>query len=100
LKALLLLFLAAPAFGQACAKLEFAELDAMPKEDLLRIRCEYNATMMDPRLTRSSALLPIADRCARETSRMDRIIARKYKLPSPSDPNLPHYAEINAMCRK
>lgn len=87
--ALMFFALAAGAQGEPCAKLEFAELDSMPKEELLQMRCDYERQFLAGYM-----------RCSDEVSRMDRVIARKYQLKNKGDPDLPYYVEINGLCRK
>lgn len=99
--ALAALLLAGAACAEPCAKLEFAELDSLPKDDLLRMRCEYNQQMLDPQLLKAGSYgLGVANRCAAETGRMDRLIARKYQLKNKGSDEVPYFAEINGMCRK
>ncbi len=76
----MLALVTATAQADPCAKLEFAELESMPKEDLLKMRCEYTQKMLDPELYKAGNWgLNVANRCATESSRMDRIIGRKYQ---------------------
>ena len=97
----MLALVTATAQADPCAKLEFAELDSMPKEELLRLRCEYNQQMLDPNLLQAGKWgLNVANRCADESARMDRIIARKYQLKNKGDDSVPYYVEINGLCRK
>jgi hypothetical protein len=70
-----------------CAKLEFAELDSMPKEQLLQMRCEY--VVRGYKLGSNS--------CSEETIRMDRIIVRKYDLKGDGS-EFPHLRAIDNMC--
>lgn len=94
-------FLAVVAQAEPCAKLEFAELDSLPKEELLRMRCQYLDQMLDPGLNIGTRWgLAVANRCATETGRMDRILARKYALKNTGDPAIPYFVEVSAMCNR
>lgn len=97
-----LFLVALPVAAQTCTRLEFAELDSLPKEELLQMRCRYDARMIDPKLLGAGQYgAAEAQKCAEEAVRMDRIIARKYQLKNKgADPAIPYYLEINAMCRK
>lgn len=95
--AFVLLLAAASAQGQICQRLEFAELESLSKEELLKIRCDYQKTAFDPAMLQNRAGLAVANRCASETERMDRILARKYQLKATGDAV---YLEVNALCRK
>jgi hypothetical protein len=83
----------------SCEKLEYAEMDAMPKEDLLRMRCDYHHTMIAPEMYQAGSYgLAVTRRCSTEITRMDRILGRKYDLKA-GDPALPYFAEVSALCR-
>ncbi len=97
--ALLLLGLAAGASAQTCAKLEFAELDAMRREELLAMRCQYAREMNNPAYYAARGPgLTIANRCAQEATRMDRILARKYAVKATDQDAAQR--EISALCPK
>lgn len=76
---LLAIGLASTVQAQVCQRLEFAEMEAMDREDLLALRCEYRRDMLTaPAAGRYGTAA--ANRCAQELSRMDRILGRKYGL--------------------
>lgn len=76
----------------ACEKLEFAELDSMKREQLLRMRCEYRDEMFrwvdiagaqarsGRSVTAAQVDLNRGNRCAQELDRLDRILGRKYAI--------------------
>ena len=65
---------------------------------MLKIRCQYQKDAFDPAMLQNRAGLARANRCAAETERMDRILARKYPLKATTDDAT--YIELNALCRK
>jgi hypothetical protein len=77
-----------------CPRLEFAELNLLQKEKLLKIRCEYTKSMVELILVGN---LSSADLCISEANRMDRIIARKYALKGDEDSVL---KQITDLCHK
>jgi hypothetical protein len=99
-----LLAVSASAAGQTCAKLEFSELEAMQREELLAMRCQYQREMSNPAYYTSTrpgvpaAGLGIAARCAQEATRMDRILARKYGIQAQGADEVQR--EVSALCRK
>lgn len=81
--------LSAAAHSQ-CARLEFAELESLTPEQLLRMRCEYYGSMLEATnaasaasrtsMAAANAMLTRSNGCAVEVSRMDRILARKIPI--------------------
>ena len=74
-----LMLVAMPARAEGCQKLEFAELDSLPKAELLAMRCEY-ATTSDLLLGTGKAGRDKISQCEDQIERMDRILIRKYKI--------------------
>lgn len=63
-------------------------MDAMKREQLLVLRCQYDREMNDLVMTARPAqdlraaqgAVVLANRCAVELNRMDRLLARKYAI--------------------
>lgn len=75
----LLALLAVPAFAVAapCDRLDYAEMDAMDKAELLSIRCQSQDTFLAAIQGGDSRTV---SRCSSEMDRMDRVIAKKYGI--------------------
>ncbi len=90
-----------------CPTLEFAEIASFSKEELLRIRCEYHTKGMDfmdtmtmdnstsRRLNENEARLELVMQCSADVRRMDRVLARSYKL---TEQGLDLFVKINSLC--
>lgn len=78
MRLLFLALFATAAHAGTCDHLEFAELDAMDKQELLAMRCQY----FDDWLTYLGAGdVRTNRRCSDEFERMDRVLGRKLALP-------------------
>jgi hypothetical protein len=94
---LCLVVLSAAAHADVCYKLEYAELDSLPREELLQIHCQYRDDMQKFAASGSTANMNLANKCAEELNRSERILARKYGLKSTGDARI---REVNAMCSR
>jgi len=88
--------------SSSCPTIEFAELNSMSKEELLRERCAYDDAKSAylsaaPSSRNPMGLLRETERCAREGARMDRILAQKYKLKDEEHNAI--YVQVLLMCR-
>ena len=71
-----------------CRTLEAGELDAMPRAELLKLRCAYAAQMYAQPADATNASGQVlgarrfayGERCATELNRMDALLARKYSV--------------------
>lgn len=87
----LVLLAASTAAGAQCTRLEFAELESLTPDQLLRMRCDYQIAMYQAidsasQASKSStlaanAVLARGNACAVEIGRMDRILARTLNIP-------------------
>ena len=76
-----------------CKAIEFAELESLPKEELLAMRCESVAIAMRQDLSPPGARQ--SDNCFAEVKRMDRILIRKYEVTG-DEPR----KQVGALCSK
>jgi hypothetical protein len=87
-----------------CRTRDYGELDAMPRAELLKLRCAYAAQMYaQPRDTTNASgqvlgarRFAYGERCATELSRMDALLARKYSVDAATGGR---QRAIDAMCR-
>ena len=71
-----------------CRILDSGELDAMPRAELLKLRCAYAAQMYAQPAGTTNASGQVlgarryayGERCATELNRMDALLARKYSV--------------------
>jgi hypothetical protein len=94
--------------SEICQKLEFAELDSLPKEELLRLRCDYYKEELQAINNQYESVFSgksggrgyesVSVRCGEEQTRMERILIKKYNL-KPKDNN-PYdlMIQISQMC--
>src|SRR4029077_11088108 len=93
---LCLALLSTLANAAVCPKLEYVELDSLSREELLEMHCQYRADMMHLATGGPSAVnFNLADRCAEEMSRTERIVARKYAIKSTGAQRI---KDTNALC--
>jgi hypothetical protein len=69
--------------GATCTKLEFAELDSMSKDELVKMRCKYEKESDAPHhpeagLAVHTRELDALIYCNEQIQRMNRILLRKY----------------------
>lgn len=105
----LALGLAAPMKSMAdvveCRTFDYGELDAMPRAELLKLRCTYAAQLSaqpaDTTNASGQALgarrFAYGERCATELNRMDALLAQKYSVDAATGGR---QRAINAMCQK
>ena len=87
-----------------CRTFEYGELDAMPRAELLKLRCSYAAqfTAQPADTTNASGQaigarrLAYGERCATELNRMDALLARKYSVDAATGGR---QRAINALCQ-
>jgi len=88
-----------------CRTLDYGELDAMPRAELLKLRCAYAAQLSaqpaDTTNASGQALgarrFAYGERCATELNRMDALLAQKYSVDAATGGR---QRAINAMCQK
>jgi hypothetical protein len=83
------------AFSEICQKLEFAELESLSKEELLRLRCDYYDNELQAIDLEYKSVISgkngvywesASTRCDEELTRMDRVLTKKLNL-KPRDNN-------------
>jgi hypothetical protein len=104
----LALGLAAPIESAAdvvdCRILDSGQLDAMPRAELLKMRCAYAAQMYAQPADATNASGQVlgarkfayGERCATELNRMDALLARKYSVNAATGGR---QRAIDAMCK-
>jgi len=92
---LILFLFCTNAVAEICPKLEFAELDSMPREELLEVHCRHGDAALRLAASNSQQNMRLATKCAEEADRTERILARKYGVKSTGDART---REIDAMC--
>ena len=88
-----------------CRTFDYGELDAMPRAELLKLRCTYAAQLSaQPGDTTNASgqvlgarRFAYGERCATELNRMDALLARKYSVDAGTGGR---QRAINAMCQK
>ena len=86
-----------------CRTFDYGELDAMPRAQLLKLRCDYAAQMSaQPGDTTNASgqvlgarRFAYGERCAAELNRMDTLLARKYSVDAATGGR---QRAIDAMC--
>jgi hypothetical protein len=87
-----------------CRILDSGELDAMPRAELLKLRCAYAAQMYAQPADATNASGQVlgarkfayGERCATELNRMDALLARKYSVNAATGGR---QRAIDAMCK-
>lgn len=87
-----------------CRTRDYGELDAMPRADLLKLRCAYAAQMSAQPADTTNASgqslgarrFAYGERCATELNRMDALLARKYSVDAATGGR---QRAINALCQ-
>ena len=87
-----------------CRTFDYGELDAMPRAELLKLRCSYAAQLSAQPAGATNASgqavgarrFAYGERCATELNRMDALLARKYSVDAGTGGR---QRAINAMCQ-